>query len=104
MYNDNTDGFSFSWDKAKADTNFAKHSVTLEEACTVFFDAHARVIFDEAHAFEEDRCVLLGLGSRGRLLVACHTVHEREGVIRIISARRATPREEEAYRRYRHAD
>jgi hypothetical protein len=40
---------------------------------------------------EEERLITVGFSARGRLMVISHT--EREGVVRIISARRATARE-----------
>ena len=31
-------GLEFEWDSAKAESNFAKHGVSFEEALTVFMD------------------------------------------------------------------
>lgn len=89
----------FEWDKAKAALNKRKHGVSFEEAQTVFYDEHAIEFFDPDHSESEDRFIMLGLSFRLRLLVVCHCVRETQSVIRIISARKATRREAESYRR-----
>ena len=80
----------FEWDAAKAATNVKKHGVSFEEAQSVFADERARLIDDPVHSDGEDRFLLLGLCSSLRLLVVCHCYRSEEGVIRIISARKAT--------------
>ena len=79
--------------------NKRKHGVSFEEAQTVFYDEYAVEFFDPDHSDREDRLILLGMSFRLRLLVVCHCVREAQSVIRIISARRATRREAEQYRR-----
>ena len=93
----------FTWDPGKAQVNERKHGVSFEEASTVFFDEEAILIDDPDHSADEDRFLLLGLSSRVRLLTVCHCVVESEGdVLRPISARKATKREQTAYvSRYR---
>ena len=80
----------FEWDAAKAATNVKKHGVSFEDAQSVFADERARLIDDPVHSDGEDRFLLLGLCSSLRLLVVCHCYRSEEGVIRIISARKAT--------------
>jgi uncharacterized DUF497 family protein len=87
----------FERDARKAAANRAKHGVSFEEARTVFFDQNARLIDDPDHSESEDRFVLLGLSSALRLLVVCHCCREESGVVRIISARRATKHESDNY-------
>ena len=89
----------FEWDKAKAVLNKRKHGISFEEAQTVFYDENAIEFFDPDHSDREDRFIMLGLSFTLRLLVVCHCVREAQSVIRIISARRATRREAEQYRR-----
>lgn len=89
----------FNWDEAKARSNLRKHGVTFEEAKSVFYDSYAVAFFDDEHALEEDRFLLLGMSAKARLLLICHCYRERESVIRIISARRATPAESQHYER-----
>ena len=87
----------FEWDPAKDRANRRKHGVSFEEAETVFADEHALLIDDPAHSPAEDRFVLLGLSARFRILLVVHSYREREEVIRIISARRATKPERDRY-------
>ena len=89
----------FEWDRAKAALNKRKHGVSFEEAQTVFYDERAIEFFDPDHSDREDRFIMLGMSFNLRLLVVCHCIREARSVIRIISARRATRREAERYRR-----
>ena len=84
-------------DSVKATANTAKHGVSFAEAQTVFLDERAWLIDDPEHSHEEARFLLLGLSVRLRVLVVVHAYREATGVIRIISARRATPRERQQY-------
>jgi len=92
---------TFVWDERKSRQNEKKHGVTFEEAQSVFFDERAREFFDPDHSESEDRFLLVGRSYRLRVLLVCHCFRERAGVIRIISARRATPRERAVYYRGR---
>jgi hypothetical protein len=87
----------FEWDSRKAAENEQKHGVSFEEARTVFFDERARLMDDPDHSQDEERFILLGLSSTLRLLVVCHCYRGERGVIRIISARKATARESKYY-------
>ncbi|MFW6044332.1 MAG: BrnT family toxin [Planctomycetota bacterium] len=92
--------YQFEWDPEKANKNSRKHSVSFEEAATVFKDRNMRSIFDSDHSKEEDRWITLGISSKGRVLVVCHTfVEESQGsaVIRIFSSRKATNHEIQQY-------
>ena len=88
---------SFSWDENKNLSNQDKHGVSFEEVKTVFYDDHALEYFDPDHSKDEDRFILLGMSTAPRLLVVCHCYREENGVIRIISARKATTNESRAY-------
>ncbi len=87
----------FTWDPAKARKNLRKHGVSFEEAETVFYDDRARLVDDPDHSEAEDRFILLGLSRALRVLVVVHGYRETDTVIRIISARKATPQERIAY-------
>ena len=91
----------FAWDRRKARSNLAKHGVSFEEAQTVFLDERARLIDDADHSAEEDRFVLLGYSFEARCLIVNHCYRESDSVIRLISARRATAKEQEKYWRLR---
>jgi uncharacterized protein len=87
--------FPFEWDPIKAEINRNKHGVSFEEAETVFDDRLAVIFDDEAHSTYEVREIIVGHSLQNTLLFVCFT--EREGTIRIISARRATNREQHDY-------
>ena len=85
----------FDWDSNKASTNFRKHGITFNEAATVLGDPLATTFYDPEHSQEENRYVTIGFSERNRILVISHT--DRHGVIRIISARKATGYERRFY-------
>ena len=87
----------FEWDPVKAVVNLKKHGVSFEEAQSVFYDEFAVQFFDDEHSTVEDRFLLLGLSTKGKLLLVCHCERETGNLIRIISARRATRRESTFY-------
>lgn len=87
----------FSWDAGKAKQNSKKHKVSLEEGSTVFFDENAVEFFDPDHSKDEDRFLMLGLSRRLRVLVISYCLRKKGAEIRIISARKATKKEEKLY-------
>jgi len=87
----------FEWDPAKAALNVKKHGVTFEDAQSVFYDELAVQFYDEPHSDGEDRFLMLGMSSGAQLLIVCHCEREDGGVIRIISARKATKQEQSFY-------
>ena len=66
---------------------------------SVFYDEAAIEFYDEEHSEWEDRFLLLGLSSDMKLLLVCHCYRSEEGVIRLISARKATKNEAKHYQR-----
>jgi uncharacterized protein len=90
-------GMRFEWDKAKSRANQKKHGVSFEEAQSVFFEDHAILFDDPDHSREEKRFLLLGASAALRILIVVHCYHEEEEVVRIISARQATQREQDAF-------
>lgn len=87
----------FEWDPAKAAANFKKHGVSFEEAQSVFYDEFAVQFFDETHSSEEERFLMLGMSSGAHLLLVYHCEREGGGIVRIISARKATKQESTFY-------
>jgi uncharacterized DUF497 family protein len=87
----------FEWDPPKASANLKKHHVSFEEAKSVFYDEFAVQFFDEEHSSDEERFLMLGMSSGAKLLIVFHCEREHGGVIRIISARKATKRESAFY-------
>ncbi|MFN7949418.1 MAG: BrnT family toxin [Blastocatellia bacterium] len=89
----------FEWDPDKAAANEAKHGVAFTEAQEVFADDFAVMFDDSAHAVEEPRFRLIG-ASPVRLLCVIFTLREDASgteIIRLISARAATTREQRQY-------
>ncbi len=91
-------GIEFDWNDRKAAANAKKHGVRFEEATSVFSDESAKLIDDPDHSVDEERFVLLGLSSALRVLLVCHCYRTDGNVIRIISARKASPSESKSYR------
>jgi len=84
----------FRWSKAKARENYRKHGISFEFAKAVFNDAFAIDLLDDRRDYGEERFVTVGM-VEGRMLYVAYS--ERDNVIRMISARRATKHEEQAY-------
>ena len=81
----------FEWDEVKAKSNLKKHNISFDEAVTIFYDPLSATFDDPDHTINEYRFITIGESTHGKLLVVCHT--DRQGIIRIISARQATPKE-----------
>ena len=75
--------------------NDGRFSVATRAAMTVFVDPLARAFDDPDHSHGEQQALLIGRSLPGRLLVG--GARERADTIRIISARKATPRERRDY-------
>ena len=90
-------GYHFNWDRHKNIANIEKHGVSFKEAALTFFDPNAIILDDEAHSQYEERFLLIGFSEKYRLLTVCHCYREKETVIRIISARKATKQEANKY-------
>ncbi len=88
----------FEWDPGKSRSNLKKHGVSFEEAKTVFFDEGAIVASDPDHSAEEDRFLIIGFSIQLRVLLVCFCEREAGNRIRIISARKATRKEQAQYR------
>ncbi|MBK9215880.1 MAG: BrnT family toxin [Chloracidobacterium sp.] len=85
----------FEWDQEKAALNLRKHGVGFDEAKTVWDDLFHIDLFDHLHSVDENRFLMVGESSSGRLLIISYT--ERENRVRIISVRELTPRERRDY-------
>ncbi len=81
----------FQWDREKAKKNLKKHTVSFDEAVTVFYDPLSATFEDPDHSVDEERLITIGYSSQSRILVVSHA--ERGKIIRIISARPATAHE-----------
>jgi len=85
----------FESDPNKAAANLKKHGVPFEEAAESLLDPLA-LVREDGHARHEARFVLVGMSREGRLLTVCYTLRGEE-TIRLISARKATRKEERQY-------
>lgn len=90
----------FTWDRKKESINIKKHGVSFEQASYVFADPFALNSYDEVHSEDEERWVLLGKSLNETILLVVHTFRDDDGkeLVRIISARRATKKEEKVYK------
>lgn len=86
----------FEWDPKKAATNLKKHGVSFVEAAQAFSDPNAVEFIDDSMFHDEIRYRLIGF-SQTRLLFVAYTYRE-DNLIRMISARKATPVEKRYYR------
>jgi uncharacterized protein len=87
----------FEWDEHKNRQNLKKHGISFEEAKEIFLG----IIFtsiDERFDYGEIREISIGTIQGVVIVTVTHT--ERKGIIRIISARKATPKERKAYYEY----
>lgn len=81
------------WDPAKAEANRKKHGIRFADAVAILSDERALTLNDP-HPREE-RYITLGMDGLARLLVVVYTW--RGDVVRLISARKATPAESIQY-------
>lgn len=86
----------FEWDDRKAATNLVNHSVSFQEASTIFADPCYILRPDETHL---GRFFAIGCSGVARVLTVVHI--ERGPRVRIISARKATKTETQVYERRR---
>jgi len=87
----------FEWDDRKSRSNDRKHGVRFEEAQTVWADEYAVEFFDPEHSETEERFIRIGHSTRARLLLVAFCERLDGQVIRIISSRKATQKEERHY-------
>ena len=81
------------WDRHKAVANRKKHGIDFADAVAILHDELAVTIRDEH--FDEERYITMGTDALGRVLVLVWTWHGER--LRLISARKATPRERRQY-------
>jgi uncharacterized DUF497 family protein len=92
--------YNFEWDTEKARINRIKHGVAFEVAVQIFLDPLAISVYDEEHSVHEDRWITIGKAVGDSILVVVHGFTEQppdECTVRVISARRATKREQIQY-------
>lgn len=89
---------AIEWDENKNRKNIRLHGISFEEAQRVLDDPNALELYDEGHSSEEeDRYVCIGDIGVEDCLIVFVVITDRKGNIRLISARKATQKEKEAY-------
>ena len=83
----------FGWDEAKRLANIEKHGIDFVNVPSMF-DYDVFTIEDQRFDYGETRYITFGL-LQFRVIVVAHT--DENGIIRIISARKATKNEEKLY-------
>jgi uncharacterized protein len=88
----------FEWDETKNKSNKLKHGISFETAAHVFNDPFLLSVQDR-HVYGEERWQSIGMVNGSVLLLVAHLFQEedRAVVIRIVSARKATPCERRRY-------
>lgn len=90
----NTTFGAFEWDSDKDALNRRKHGFGFVDALDVFLDQDRLDIYDDS-GDAEDRFKTIGRVKGIMMIVVIHT--ERNGGIRLISARKAVKKEEKEY-------
>jgi len=88
----------FTWDDRKNRANQRKHGVSFETATLVFDDPY-QISTQEREVEGELRWQTIGVVKGIQILLVAHTVSESadQEIVRIISARKATPQERSIY-------
>lgn len=92
-------GMEFEWDEARNNACFERRGFDFAHAVNAFHDPHRIVVQDRRRDYGEDRYRLLGTVD-GRAYVVVYTL--RGPAVRIISARKANPKEVAEYEHNAH--
>jgi uncharacterized protein len=87
----------FIWDARKNRANTRKHGIDFETAIVVFDDPF-QVTLQDREVEGEQRWHTIGMVNDLSIVLVVHT-NEGEEFVRIVSARKATPRERTIYAR-----
>ncbi len=89
----------FEWDPDKEQKNIIKHGIDFETASLVFNDENRIEFYDDGHSSDEERYITIGMVNHVAIVIMV-VYTERDNVLRIISARKATKKETEEYYGY----
>ncbi len=87
----------FEWDENKNQLNQSKHGISFEEAKEIFFSTIFTSVSEKID-YGEIREISIGKIQSVLIVAVVHT--DRNGRVRIISARKATPKERRKYNEY----
>ena len=87
----------FTWAEEKNKLNKKKHGFFLSDIVDVFDDPHLLEFYDAVHSsIDEDRYITIGC-LHNTVILFVVTVDKANDDTQIITAREATPKEQEAY-------
>lgn len=90
----------FEWDENKNQSNISKHGIDFEQAKQIFEDPNLLTYEDTRFNYEEFREIAIGqllLTTQQQLIIALVVYTDRDGIIRLISARKASKQERKEY-------
>jgi uncharacterized DUF497 family protein len=87
----------FEWGERKNKSNFKKHKIWFEEAQTIWADVKSAEFLDPEHSEDENRFIRIGFSMSNRILIVAFCERDEESTVRLISARKATPKEVKQY-------
>ena len=88
-------GITFVWNDQKEQSNSGKHNgITFQQAAEASFDPFLIVV--DASRNNQTREAVISMDRQWNLLYVVH-IESKESVIRIVSARKATPQERKDY-------
>jgi uncharacterized protein len=86
---------NFQWDESKRQINLRKHGIDFADVAQIF-DGYTISIEDRCFNYPETRYTTIDMLRNLVIVVVVHTFEE-DGIIRIISAQKATKHEEKRY-------
>jgi len=89
------DQLEFEWDELKCEINIKKHGIDFADVTGLFYDEKSIIIQDPQH-YDEELFIALGMDTRSQIVVVVHVYRDID-LIRIISARKADPKERGQY-------
>jgi uncharacterized DUF497 family protein len=92
----------FEWDETKDALNQRQHGVEFSLAAQAVLDPNRLEWFDLDHSDQEDRWTIIGMAGSVAVILRV-TISEREDgeIIRLISARKASPAQRRLYLSHR---
>jgi uncharacterized DUF497 family protein len=90
----------FEWDEDKNQSNITKHGIDFQQAKRVFKDPNVLTYEDARFNYQEIREISVGqllLTTQQKIIIAVVVHTDRDGRVRLISARKASKRERKIY-------
>ena len=84
----------FEWDENKNSQNILKHGISFEDAKAIF-SGFTVDILDDRFDYSETRKISIGMLAGAAIVAVVHT--DRNGMCRIISARKSNRKERKKY-------